>query len=585
MEKGFTNGIEGLDALATPPSSPEEGEKPAGTLAPKVRKSIEKKISGRQVKILKILSEFEAAPTPDALKELIMGSKKLDEMTQLLVEQAEIAEKESQGTIASAPFEHSVLAAGEFGRSVLAKAQSKEPFVPAELISGLKKLITSSGQETPTVVATATPETEKATTTKPQVSEKPPAFDDVQTLEELVKRLRSTPTWETKIERVRGERNDIVTNQEIARVLEERVAEFEGMRKAKNPKAEQRAAEFITSFSNPSLREAVRRSLIARGLLRVQPVAQPAALPENPKTEVPREKAGADSATKSVMTWEEVAEAVAENHRGFERVVGGKTVTVKPQDMATEVRKLVAEFKTLHFQERHTPAERERIILNAVTNLTTNEKLRADVRAAFELKGWLPKAEPLGVQGTLPNEAEPQDLETGGASSFGAAASKLLADLRERISGKGSKGQDRVLGVAYAHLVGQFQYWNSPAFRKKSVEERKREVEQFLGTLSPKVREAVTTVVEQDKVVEAVAAASSPISPLHQKQAPVRPVTPTPLSKPKGASTPSAEAPRQAPSTPAPTPAAEAEKQASDEPPAVKKALSAIEKFLAQFKK
>lgn len=211
--------------------------------------------------------------------------------------------------------------------------------------------------------------------------EEPPVFDDINTVEALTERLRDTEKWETAIEWASGYRPRPVSNKEIADTLRARVAELEAMQKANNPKVEQRTEEFVTAFTNPSLREAVRRSLVAKGLLTARAVPPSQMTPQN---QVEAGQAGQTQAEVS-PEYGPLLETVFEklkNSPAIGAIREKQLVTVKGPLIEKGVRDLVRDFRSEGFKKLSKEKQKGEI-LTAIETLTTNEDVRADLRDAF----------------------------------------------------------------------------------------------------------------------------------------------------------------------------------------------------------
>ena len=135
-------------------------------------------------------------------------------------------------------------------------------------------------------------------TPRTETEEKAPApnFDDVQTLEDLQKRLRETEGWETGVKNQGYQSPQFRANNAIARLLENRVALLNVRKKLDSPLWEGEAQTLVNSFENPSLREAVRRSLAAKGFVvkpsEIPPAAEQPPIPEPEQEQGPSEEQG-----------------------------------------------------------------------------------------------------------------------------------------------------------------------------------------------------------------------------------------------------------------------------------------------------
>ena len=477
-------------------------------LSPKERRSIKKGIATRQAKIVKILGEFEAASTPDALKELLSTTERLEEMMQLLGEQAEIAEEKSRGTIASQPFKESVLAAREFGHAVLEKTQAKEPFVPADLIRKLRELILSAGEQTRPAPDATSQESSGETNNKGEEPErkqetvqKTPTFDDIQTVESLVERLRNTSDWKTEIEYARNKPPDTVTNQDIAKVLEKRMTEFEAMCTAKDPKIEQEAKRFVSVFVNPSLRDAVRRVLIAKGYLTPRTPITPRSTEQQEA-----ERMNTPHRFSDIQTLNELDRFLLDGTTELDVLVEKKRRWLKSEEVAAMIYNKVSAFDKEKKKNGIAPQQE----IQGFLSLFGNEEVREAIQRAFADRGLLessssaPRVPVEGVPQQVSGDRRDEKSKPREESFFGPALREFLSTLREKIHSPeyAKKGQE--LGIAYGQLVGRFQYFCSEAFAKKGIQERRREVEEFLSAASPRFHDALKRVIEEDKIVEGV---------------------------------------------------------------------------------
>jgi len=135
VKASFENGIKGLERLELlKPPAEGTSEEPAGTLSPKVRRSIERKIINRQDKIESALIALSAVRTPADARKLLDEEKRLEEITKLVAEQAEIAEKESLSNIDHRPFLRKMEEVEKIQRELVQKLHSGDAFdIPTEV--------------------------------------------------------------------------------------------------------------------------------------------------------------------------------------------------------------------------------------------------------------------------------------------------------------------------------------------------------------------------------------------------------------------------------------------------------------------
>ena len=518
--EGFKNGIPGLDKVDIQSPVQENTEKPASILAPKVKKSID----NRKAKIEKLFAELKSASTPDTLQEFIIKRKKLEELTRLLTRQEEVLSKESQESLARV-YADTILAVGDFGSIVVPKLIKKEPFVQAEAISKLEELIRSLSGERP--IAAGATQQEDITVTQPEEpigAEKPPTFDGVNTVEELVKRLRSTPNWETEF--VESKKRWVKTNQELAELIEKKVERFGSMKTDENLKAgdkEQKIREFVMSFVNPSLREAVRRVFVALGLLPAYKRPEPA---PSERTVIPSQGQEAVGQEKSVV--EKTAPAIEgvllkriiadlSSIESIGAIREKRIVAIEGKEIAQGIRRLNRDFQSVGF--KNLPKEKQtKEVLDSIDILTTNDRLRADLQAAFREIGILE-----GVV-SQSRTSLPQDKETARESVLGPATNEFLADLRRSIEqAERDAKQDTKRGVAYVELVRRFQYFGGQDFKKKSIKERQDEIAKFIIAFPENLREKAREVIAKDRIIEDTSSATSHSSPAIGIEADARP--------------------------------------------------------------
>lgn len=441
-QKPFQNGIQGLDKLdllQAPAKAPE------GTLPQKVLRSIGRKIDNRQTKISNILDDLSTVSTSEQLLALIQDEKKLEEVTTLLSEQAGIVERESQGHFDPLPFKQKIATVENLSRELWAKLRADSVLDIKNEIEKFKQAIATeksapeeegkedsrermvdelieSGMKDPSVLQKISEKHAMWARQQPPIREKPQAeqksesrelftFDDVQTVDDLLRFLRQGQNLELEILTSDGLR--WFKGREWADIIRQRLGEFEQARAKGRKDIEKQIEAFVTSPINFETREAMRRAFVVQGLL----------------------------SSKSAQPLRQES------------------------------------------QERITPVgDKEKIPNNT------------------------PKEEP----------------------SFGAATNEFLAELqRGIIQTKRDAERDTELGVAYAELVRKFQYFGSADFKKKDVQGRKEEVEQFISTLPTNLREKLKKVVEADKIVEgtppsvlkspAQLSATSPAEPLTPK--------------------------------------------------------------------
>ncbi len=109
---------------------------------------------------------------------------------------------------------------------------------------------------------------------------------------------------------------------------------------------------------------------------------------------------------------------------------GKREITVSGRQVAEEIRKLLRVFQSEEFNVKDA-AERERTMRESIDILTTDERLRADLRAAFGARGWLAKRKETEVKepssrGTEKfSEADFAGLEERAVSLFKAFEEKL----------------------------------------------------------------------------------------------------------------------------------------------------------------
>lgn len=84
---------------------------------------------------------------------------------------------------------------------------------------------------------------------------------------------------------------------------------------------------------------------------------------------------------------------------------GKRVIEVRGKRVAEDIRNLLRIFESEAFNAK-TPAERERTIRESMELLTTDERLKNDLREAFEARGWLTKKE-----GTEARRIEPPGAE------------------------------------------------------------------------------------------------------------------------------------------------------------------------------